>query len=232
MIIDLWNQTPQEIQAAFLVLTGTILATLISTRTAKANAKEERITEIRHLVSLATDRANAMGVLTRQTLNMLMLKEEQGIHEEQIESVLKEANDAGIAAMQHLMRLSVISDSSVGRAGRLLYRDVVSFKSKYVYLGKPGQWADLDELEADCWTLNDHISIVANMVVPRKYERISRFRSLKGAERLLKRERKLQQKDIKRGLLIPHDENPQSLKHKVGDIDGDAESKEDASNRS
>lgn len=64
MIIDLWNQTPQEIQAALLVLAGTILATLVSARAAKANAKEERISEIRHLVSLVTDRAVAMGVLT------------------------------------------------------------------------------------------------------------------------------------------------------------------------
>lgn len=224
MIIDLWNQTPQEIQAALLVLTGTILATLISARAAKTNAKEERITEIRHLVSLVTDRAIAMGVLTSQTLDMLVKQDEQGIYDEQIDAVLREANEAGTSAMQHLMRLSVISDSNVSRAGRLLYRDVVSFKDKYVYLGKPGEWVDKNELNADIWALNDYISIVANMVVPRRFERITRFRSLRSAERLLRRERKLQQKDIEKGLLIPHEQNPKSPMYQPAEKAGQADS--------
>lgn len=203
MIIDIWNQTPQEIQAALLVLAGTVLATLISARSAKANAKEERITEIRHLVSLVTVRANAMGALTGQTLFMLQHQQEQGIYDEQIDAVLKEANESGAEAIQHLMRLSVIGDASLSRAGRLLYRNVVDFKNKYSFLGKPGQWVTEEELTQDIWSLNEGISIVANMVVPRKYERITRFRSIRGAERLLKRERKLQKKDAARGLMDP-----------------------------
>lgn len=227
MIIDLWNQTPQEIQAALLVLTGTILATLISARAAKANAKEERITEIRHLVSLATDRAVAMGVLTSQTLDMLIHKDDRGIYEEQIQAVLQESNEAGATAMQHLMRLSVISDANVGRAGRLLYRDVVSFKDKYVYLGRPGEWVDQKELEEDRRALNNNISIVANMVIPRRFERISRFRSLRSAERLLRRERKMQQKDIEKGLLIPNEQNPKLRMYQPEEVAGRAASSDE-----
>lgn len=129
---------------------------------------------------------------------MLIYQGEQGIYEEQKQTVPQESNEAGATAMQHLMRLSVISDSNVERAGRLLYTDVVSFKDKYVYLGRPGECVDPKELEEDRWALNNNISIVANMVIPRRFERISRFRSLRSAERLLRRERKMQQKDNKR----------------------------------